>query len=134
MKFAFAIAVLLISASVSAQTQYLVQPPVNGQKAPPQLVGVWGSSEQCVAYQRGKTDSPRLFPYHISDDWIEQGGIYCYLSWREAELADNGLLAFAFARCGEDNLLEYRLQLRLQQGRLRIRWSEDYTTRALEAC
>ncbi|MDH3761757.1 MAG: hypothetical protein OEU50_12305 [Gammaproteobacteria bacterium] len=129
-----AIIMLLITGQVSAQTHYSLQPPASGQKAPARILGVWGTAEQCIAYRHGKTDSPRLFPYRISDDWVRQGEIYCYLSWHDAEQVGDDFRVYALAQCGEDNLREYQLKLNLQQQKLRIRWSDDFTTRALEAC
>ncbi len=134
MKMPLVIALSLICAQATAQTQYSQKPPTSAQKTPPQLLGIWGTAEQCVAHREGINDNPRLFPYRISTDWVQQGNIYCYLSWQEPEQTDDGMRVYAFAQCGEDNLREYRLMLQLEQGRLRIRWSEDFTTRALEAC
>ncbi len=125
---------LLFSGQVSAQTQFSLQSPEKGQKAPAQLLGVWGTAEQCSAFRLGKADNPSQFPYRISAEWVGQGNIYCYLSWQEAEQADDDFRVSARAQCGEDNLREYQLTLSLQQEKLRIRWSDDFTTRALEAC
>lgn len=134
MKLAPVIVILLFTTQVSAQTQFSLQLPANGVKAPARLLGVWGRAEQCAAYRHGKTDDPRLFPYRISEQWLGQGGIYCYLLWQNSEQTGEDYRAYALAQCGEDSLREYRLVLTLQQQKLRIRWSDDFTTRALEAC
>lgn len=125
---------LLFSEMAVAQAQFSLQPRAGAGTAPQPLLGIWGTAEQCAAHESGNNDNPRLFPYRISGDWIRQGNIYCYLSWRDHEGDSDGLRAYALAQCGEDNLREYQLRLLLQQGELQIRWSEDFTTRALRAC
>ncbi len=128
------ILLILLCGQVSAQSQYSLQPQANGIEAPQSLRGTWGSAEQCAAHRNDKNDNPRLNPYLIDNEWIRQGNIYCYLSWHDEQRDSNGLLAHALAQCGEDSLREYRLLLHLKQDKLRIRWSDDFTTRALEAC
>jgi len=125
---------LLFCGQVSAQAQYSLQPRAQGIQVPQSLLGTWGTAEQCHAHNAGEIDNPRFNPYLIGSEWIRQGNVYCYLSWHEKRHDGDGLQAHALAQCGEDNLREYRLTLRLQQERLRIRWSDDFTTRALEAC
>ena len=76
----------------------------------------------------------RLFPYVITRDWIQQGMLYCYMSWREQYSDAKATQADAFAQCGEDGIRDYRILLTLRDGKLRIRWSEDFTTGELQAC
>jgi hypothetical protein len=125
---------LLFCGQVSAQAQYSLQPRMQGIQVPRSLLGTWGTAEQCRAHNTGKIDNPRLYPYLISSEWIRQGNVYCYLLWHEHEHDADSLQATALAQCGEDNLREYSLVLSLRQQQLRIRWSDDFTTRALEAC
>ena len=135
MKIVLAIvAMIVFSAQVFAQAQFILQPRLSENKAPESLLGIWGTVRQCAAHKSGKTDDPRLFPYVITRDWLKQGFIYCYLAWHEpsADVGDNQ--AFAFAQCGEDQLRDYHVELNLRDGKLRIQWSEDFTTRELEAC
>ena len=91
-------------AQVLAQAQYSLQPRLNQINAPDALLGIWGTASQCAAHKTGKEDDPRLFPYVIARDWIKQG------------------------------LRDYQVELRLHNGKLRIQWSEDFTTRELGAC
>lgn len=125
---------IMSSAQVFAQAQYSLQPGLNENNAPIALLGIWGTSYQCAAHEAGEKDDPRLLPYIITRDWIRQGFIYCYLAWNEqiSDAGDNP--ASAFAQCGEDNLRDYQIVLNLRDGKLRIQWSEDFTTRELEAC
>ena len=122
----------LLAAESSAQ--YLLQPRNQGVRAPAALLGAWGNAAQCAAHRAGGNRDPRLFAYLISDDWIQQGSIYCRVDWQPPRGDDTDLTVGAFARCGEDGPREYHLLLQLSQGKLRIRWSEDFTTAALEAC
>ncbi len=101
---------------------------------PAALLGTWGTPTQCPAKQAESPPAARFSPYHISTGWIQQGGIYCYLSWLGHYADDTGSETHALAQCGEDSLREYRILLRLENSRLRIRWSESYRTPALERC
>ncbi len=131
-----AVIVLMImsSAQVLAQAQFSLQPRLNQNNAPEALLGIWGTASQCAAPKAGKEDDPRMFPYIITRDWIKQGFIYCHLVWYEQNSETGAKQAFAFAQCGEDNLRDYQVALKLHNGKLRIQWSEDFTTRELEAC
>ncbi len=101
---------------------------------PPDLLGTWGTPTQCPE-KRLKHPSPaRFFPIHITREWMEQGGIFCYLSWQGHFPNGPGSEIHALAQCGEDTLREYRLVLRLENSRLQIRWSDSYSTPKLERC
>ena len=128
----FLLLVSLLAAGVSAQ--YLLQPELDTSRAPPALLGAWGNTAQCAAHRAGGNDDPRLFPYLISDDWIQHGVIFCQVEWQPPRGQPPDLSVEAFARCGEDGLREYRILLELSQGALRIRWSPDFTTAALGFC
>ena len=127
---------LLLSSLLIAESpaQYLLQPQKNGARAPEALLGAWGDTAQCAAHRAGGNQDPRLFPYLISDDWIQHGMVFCQIEWQSAQGEPPNLSVGAFARCGEDGPREYRILLELSQGNLRIRWSEDFTTTALTAC
>jgi len=125
---------IMFSTQVLAQAQFSLQPRLSGNKAPSALLGIWGTARQCAAHKSGKTDDPLLFPYIITHDWIKQGFIYCFLAWYEPTRSVGNNQAFAFAQCGEDQLRDYQLELNLREGKLSIRWSDDFTTRELEAC
>lgn len=135
MKLSNACALLLLFAGpLAAQSQFSLQPKAGSQQVPESMLGIWGTAEQCAAHAAGAGDNPALLPYHMTGDWIRQGHIYCYLSWRGQDNNGARLRAYAVAQCGEDDLREYRLTLRLQQDSLRIRWSDDFVTRELMAC
>lgn len=125
---------VLYCAQLHAQAQFLLQPQSDNNAAPAALLGAWGTTSQCAAHRAGNSDDPRLFPYEISRDWIKQGMIYCYLQWLDHYQIDDGSESLAVAQCGEDNVVDYRVVLQLNSDRLRIRWSSDFTTRALESC
>jgi hypothetical protein len=135
MKWGPAIVLLIMfPAQVYAQAQYTLQPRINEQIGPATLMGTWGTAEQCAAHGSGDNEDPRLFPYLITGDWIRQGFIYCYLSWQDHINDADGTRAQAVAQCGEDSLRDYQIFLRLNNNKLEIRWSKDFTTPMLQAC
>ena len=134
MKFLLAMAFGFGVSAAQAQSQFSMQRPQSAVPAPAALLGAWGSAAQCAKLAAGGSDNPGLMPYQISADWIRQGFLYCSLSWRGQTRVEGENRYFADASCGEDDLRDYRLTLELRDRRLHIRWSEDFTTRALEAC
>lgn len=133
MRLFYLIGLLLAPTALLAQSQFSLQPLPESATAPALLLGVWGSARQCTAYHSGN-NQPGLLPYHINAEWLRQGTVYCYLSWRGQNDVAGVIEAFALAQCGEDDLREYQLALQLRAGSLRIRWSADYTTPELQAC
>lgn len=102
--------------------------------APASLFGTWGTAAQCENWrERERADSSGVL-YHLDREWLRQGGIYCYLTWRSRYPLANGLEIHALAQCGEDTLREYDLVLRLQDEQLQLRWSDDFSTRQLIRC
>ena len=134
MRFLLAICFLLGASAALAQAQFSLQRPRSVAPAPPALLGTWGSAAQCATLATGGSDNPGLMPYRINADWISQGFLYCSMAWRGENRVDGETRYFADASCGEDDLRDYRLTLELRDRRLRIRWSDDFTTAALEAC
>ena len=133
----FVLVILLsfaVSAAALAQSQFSLQPKPVAIAAPAALTGTWGTDRQCATFAAGGSDNPALMPYQISSDWVKQGFLYCFLSWRGETRVGGQPLYYAEARCGEDDLRDYRLSFELRDKRLRIYWSEDFTTAALEAC
>ena len=121
------IALALVEA-VAAQGQIGIEAlPGDRIEPPPALLDVWGTAAQCAA---GEAASP----LRIESDWIEQGGIYCYLAWQANYPRAGGFETHAFAQCGEDTLREYRIVLLFDGEALRVRWSDTYTTPALSRC
>lgn len=129
------LAAILLGADAAAQGQFsLQQGAPAASAAPPAVLGVWGTPAQCKAHLAGEFEHPGLYPYVISGEWIQQGLVACYLWWQGFDDRAQNLRARAFAQCGEDGLREYRIFLSLQTDGLRIRWSEDFTTGALQPC
>lgn len=123
------------SPATEAQGQFSLQDqPGAGADAPAQLLATWGTAAQCAARESGSDDNSTGSPFTLTEEWIRQGPIYCYLNWQAHTPVESGSETLAFAQCGEDTLREYRLQLLLVQDRLRIRWSDDYTTPLLQRC
>ena len=123
-----ALIALALAGSVGAQGQIGIESLPGGRIAAPEaLLGTWGTAAQCA------TDEAPA-PYRIDREWIEQNGIYCYLAWQAHQARDNGSETFALAQCGEDTLREYRIFLLLDEPRLRIRWSDTYSTPPLTRC
>ncbi len=125
---------LFISPSLTAQSQFSLDPQnPAGISPPPVLLSTWGSRQQCAAASSDKT-ALHLYPFEVDREWLRQGPIYCYLTWLSNQPMANGSETQAFAQCGEDSLREYRIFFLLQGQQLRIRWSADFTTPALERC
>lgn len=119
---------LALAQVAAAQGQIGIEPVPGGGVDPPDfLLGTWGTAVQCAS-----SDPPS--PYRIEREWIEQGGVYCLVTWQANHARDGRVETQAFARCGEDTLREYQIFLLLDAGRLRIRWSDSYTTPALSRC
>ncbi len=115
----------------AARGQYGIETAPGDRIEPPAaLLGTWGTPAQCAA--RGTGEPP--FAYRIDREWLEQAGIYCYLSWQASFAREAGSQTHALAQCGEDTLREYRLVLWLDDAALRIRWSASYTTPELRRC
>ena len=125
---------ILICGSAYGQSQFLLQPGNSDVALPAALIGTWGSAEQCAAHRAGDIRNPALFPYEIAGTWIRQGSIYCFLLVQNNQASDGDILVYASARCGEDDIRDYQLSLKLNADSLQIRWSSDFTTRPLEAC
>jgi len=117
-----------------AQPQFSTGPRPGSAAGPASLFGVWGSPAQCQAHRGGDETNPARLPYVIDNEWIRQGFIYCHISWRGQRRDGDETRAWADARCGEDDLRDYRLQFSLQARRLQIRWSPDFVARGLEFC
>ena len=135
MKFPLlALLLLTLPAPAAAQSQFSLRPNQPVGAAPASLIGTWGTASQCAELAAGGSDNPALMPYQISSEWIRQGFLYCILAWRGEAQIDGETRYFADAQCGEDDLRDYRISLELRQRRLQIRWSDDFSTTALQAC
>ena len=101
---------------------------------PESLFGTWGTEVQCAAHAADNMQDQRLFPLIISNEWIQQGWIYCYLQWRGHNTDSNNIQAFALAQCGEDTIRDYQLEFNLETSELKIQWSKNFTTDPLQRC
>ena len=119
---------MALAPTVAPQGQIGIEPlPVDRVEPPGTLLDTWGTAAQCAS-------GNRAHPYRVEREWIEQGGIYCYVTWRASHPRESGFEAQALAQCGEDTLREYRIFLMLDGEHLRIRWSDSYTTPRLSRC
>ncbi|MEM7206650.1 MAG: hypothetical protein AAF434_02385 [Pseudomonadota bacterium] len=98
------------------------------------LFGIWGTKAQCSAHTNQTFSNPSEHPISIDDQWLSQGGIYCFLSWHKQETLGNTINTYAFARCGEDAVRDYRIVLALKSNTLQIRWSPQYDTKPMQMC
>lgn len=112
-----------------------VQPQLRDTtQGPARLFGTWGTTAQCNADKAGGKQKQRFFPLVINNEWIKQGMIYCHLQWQGHSSLGTVTRAQALAQCGEDTLREYQISLNLENKKLIVRWSKDFSTKALEAC
>jgi hypothetical protein len=132
-KHSFLVVILSIVMNAEAQISVDSQPG-KSMPGPPALFKIWGDSAQCEAHRSGKTENPALFPLVITNDWIQQGLVYCYLQWQGQGNTSKGLQAHAFAQCGEDTIREYQLIFNLHENNLSIHWSKDFSNKALVVC
>lgn len=119
-----------------ATAQMTMQPLTGGNsiEAPDVLIASWGTSAQCQAHKQNITHDMTLFPVVISDQWLQQGFMYCLVRWLNQQNDEQELRARAYLQCGEDNLRDYQVFFKLKDDKLRIRWSEDFTTDNLQRC
>ena len=120
-------------AGAQAQATFMPQAP-NAIEAPASILGTWGTQAQCAAHRRGETDDMRLLPYEIGDQWLKHGFLYCWMGWRAHRQEPDGSTTIVLARCGEDAVRFFQLVIRHTGPTLRMRWSKDYETPALERC
>ena len=127
---------LMLVAIEAAGQQLPFQPSLGGSRidAPAILLDTWGTASQCQAHRAGIVDDMRRLPYVIGEQWIRHGVFYCWINWLGHRELQSGAQTHAILQCGEDTLRSYDVLFRIEQDRLRIRWSKDFTTRALERC
>ena len=121
--------------SVLGYSQIKIQPePPPQTEGPEKLFGIWGTDNQCTAHAGGNRIDQRLFPVVISNEWIQQGWIYCYLQWYDTSSTASITQATAFAQCGEDTIRDYQLIMELTDDQLQIQWSSTFTSSPLRRC
>lgn len=126
--------VCLWSGLAPAQSTYQGMPDWNRVRPPSLFFGTWGNRTQCDAGKTSRLDDFRMQPYRLSDEWLQHGFLYCFVGWRAYRQHGDRHLANVWLRCGEDTVRRYDAVLSLSDDRLTIRWSRDFTTRALERC
>ncbi len=128
------IALAMLTSAGAAGAQPTFQAPAGGAVAAPDaLLATWGTPDQCRA--RGDAAAgPHRQAVEIGPQWLRQGLMYCLLTWHSHRADARGSLSRAHARCGEDLPRDYRVVFLLRDGELRIRWSQDFTTPALDRC
>lgn len=131
-------AVLLVlwlwSGTATAQSTFQGVPAWNLIRPPAPFLGTWGTDAQCDAHARKQRNDPRLHPYELSDEWLKQGFLYCFVGWRAYRQRNGDHWANLWLRCGEDAVRQYDALLRIADDQLTIRWSDDFTTRPLRRC
>ena len=98
------------------------------------LLDTWGTQAQCDAHAAGITGDLRRIPHVLSEQWLQQGFLYCWIIWLGQGQSDTGTWTRAHLQCREDSLRAYDSVFHLSGDRLRIRWSDDFTTPALMRC
>ena len=125
---------LLFSPQLPAQS-FNIPVPGGGPPAGTELLfGLWGTAEQCDAHATDRVSNPALAPISIDDQWLSQGGLYCYLQWTGVSRGEAGLRVHANTLCGEDAVRDYRLIFNLADDGLRIIWSLSYASGPMQRC
>lgn len=71
--------------------------------------GLWGTQEQCARAMIKPGGSLRAQPFEITESWLQQGTLWCALTWFPVSIRDTGAFASTQALCGEDSQRSYRL-------------------------
>ena len=98
------------------------------------LYGVWGDARQCTRAVLQEGGTVRAEPVQIAEGWLQQGPIWCRLTWFPAQTRAGGLFVSARALCGEDSALDYRLDLVLDGGELLLIWDEALVNGPMRLC
>ncbi len=98
------------------------------------LYGTWGSPGQCAGDVLVPGGSKRAEPFEIRAGWLRQGDMWCLLSWFPVQPRDDGLFATARARCGEDSVQGYRVDMVLDSDVLTLIWDEGLINDGLARC
>ena len=123
LRLTFCIAITLI-AQQSAATS-------GGRHA---LYGLWGDARQCTRAMIQNGGTVRAEPMQIAEGWLQQGTIWCRLTWFPVQARAGGLFVSARALCGEDSALDYRLDMVLDGDELSLIWDETLMNGPMRRC
>lgn len=123
-----------LSLAGAATAQPALRTLAGSQPIPPPavLMGTWADPGRCPA--REPASEPGASAVEIGPQWVRQGFMHCLARWHVHRGDARESHTWAHLQCGEDLPRDYRVSFLLRDGRLRIRWSEDFTTAALVRC
>ncbi|MEL7462962.1 MAG: hypothetical protein AAFN79_02780 [Pseudomonadota bacterium] len=101
-------------------TLLLAAPALADEREP--LYGSWGSPVQCAGAPLKPGGTVMAAPFDIGQDWLQQGGLWCRLSWGPLERRETGVFAAARAQCGEDGVNGYFVTMETKGETMTIRW------------
>ncbi len=98
------------------------------------LYGKWGTQTQCAGELLTPGGTKRATPFEIGKDWLGHGDVWCRLFWSTAAPTSDGLFAAARALCGEDAVVDYRINFNLDGSELTLIWNMQFENGPLMRC
>jgi len=98
------------------------------------FLGVWGTDRQCAGAPIKPGGTVLAEPFHIGEDWLRHGPVWCRLTWFPVERRADGLFTGAYAQCGEDSVRDFLLRLELSGETLTLRWGLTLSNGPLAGC
>lgn len=117
----FVLALVFLSAAAHADERSL-------------LYGRWGQEAQCRGNLILETGTKRAAPFEIRPEWLKHSDLWCMLMWFPAQPREDGLFVSTRARCGEDSVRSYRLDMVLEDETLTLIWDEALVNGPLMRC
>ncbi len=98
------------------------------------LYGEWGTKDQCARELITPNGTKLAAPFEIKSDWLGHGDVWCRLNWSNATSESNGLFIAAHGQCGEDSVINYRINFRLRGDKLTLSWNQWHKVGPLMRC
>ena len=99
-----------------------------------QLLGVWGTEQQCARELLVPGGTKKAAPFEIQPDWLGNGDVWCRINWTAVKATENGVDAMAHGLCGEDNVRDYQIRVILSGEELQITWNFFHSNGPLFRC
>ncbi len=101
---------------------------------PGPLFGEWGTQKQCAGELITPKGTKFAQPFRISKDWLQNGDVWCRITWTSVSTEGDAAIASVNALCGEDTDRHYQLRFELQDEALSIFWNLFHKNGPLNRC
>ncbi len=98
------------------------------------LLGTWGTDAQCSRALILATGTKRAAPFDIQSEWLQNGDVWCRMGWSMQTQTQTGVIAEAWALCGEDDVRRHHLGLKLDGQLLSLVWNFKIKNGPLKRC